>query len=60
LQRGDQRADLLIKGGDLPIQYLNQLQQQGEQGPMVRCELACEGEFHLRALVLQRTEGEGR
>jgi hypothetical protein len=56
VQRGDQRADLLIEGGNLPIQHLNQLQQQGEQRPMVRRELACKGECQLRALVLQGPE----
>jgi hypothetical protein len=30
LQRGHQRADLLIEGGHLPIQHLNQLQPQGQ------------------------------
>src|SRR5262249_30232779 len=44
LQGCHQRADLLIEGGNLPIQHLDQLQQQGEQSPMVRRELAREGE----------------
>jgi hypothetical protein len=52
LQRCHQCADLLIEGGNLPIQHLNQLQQQAEQRPMVRRELAREGELQLRALVL--------
>src|SRR5262249_50160448 len=60
LQRSDQLPDLLIDGGNLPIQHLNQLQQQGEQGPMMRRELARQGEFQLRALVLQRAECQGR
>jgi hypothetical protein len=30
LSRRYQRTDLLIQGGNLPIQHLNQLQQQGE------------------------------
>jgi hypothetical protein len=52
LPRCHQRADLLIEGGNLPIQYLNQLQQQGKERPMVRRALAREGECQLRALVL--------
>jgi len=40
----------LLRGGFI------QLQQQGEQRPMVRRELACKGECQLRALVLQGPE----
>jgi len=60
LQRRHQRANLLIEGGDLPIQHLNKLQQQSQQRPMVRRELAREGEFQLRTLVLQGAERQGR
>ena len=60
LQRCHQGANLLIEGGNVPIQHLNQLQQQGEQRPMVRRELACEGDFQLRTLVLQGAERQRR
>jgi hypothetical protein len=60
LQWSYQRADLLIEGGNLPIQYLNQLQQQAEQRPMVRRALAREGECQRWTLVLQGAERQGR
>jgi hypothetical protein len=60
LQRCHQRANLPIEGGDLPLQHLNQLQQQAEQRPMVRRALAREGECQRWTLVLQGAERQGR
>jgi hypothetical protein len=60
LQRRHQRANLLIEGGDLPIQHLNKLQQQSQQRPMVRRALTREGECQRRTLVLQGAERQGR
>jgi hypothetical protein len=52
VQRRHSRAALLLEGGNLAIQHLNELQHQGESCPMVRCALAWEGECSLGTRVL--------